>query len=276
VPSARRRINISMALPKLVTTAHNSVPSARRRINISTVLPKLMLNASLRRRELAILALGLCVIFGPCLNPTSTVLERGSPYNHEVDRQEAPIYSTPPCVDHPMECTDLCSSVGKFVKQHRDSVLSNPKSWLWYYEGVRDYYHCIDAKIVVEVGAAFGAQSAYHLKNAPFIQDPFMAGYDPEDPIAKLFMQAAPDATPEDISVAWAQSMAKDLAIDGDYLDTGMPPAGCKLRMHRLKSNENCSGITALMRCSLMDFIHMRAWKKISRPGFQKSELVEV
>jgi hypothetical protein len=100
-----------MALPKLVTTAHNSVPSARRRINISTVLPKLML----RRRELAILALGLCVIFGLCLNPTSTVLERGSPCNHEVDRQEAPIYSTPPCVDHPMECTDLCSSVGKFV-----------------------------------------------------------------------------------------------------------------------------------------------------------------
>jgi hypothetical protein len=63
-----------------------------------------------------------------------------------------PKYSTPGCTPHPTECTGVCEVVGNFVKAQRDGVLSNPESWLWYYEGVRDCYHCIGAKRVVEVG----------------------------------------------------------------------------------------------------------------------------
>lgn len=154
-----------------------------------------------------------------------------------------PTYSTPSCTLHPTSCMGICEIVGKFVKIQRDGVLSNPKSWLWYYQGVLDYYRCVGAKKVVEVGAAFGSQTAFHLKNADFIEeyhvvDPFMAGYDPEDRMSKLFNEAAPDASPDDISLGWFTSMAKHLGNEGDYLSEGMPPAGCKLRMHRLKSHE--------------------------------------
>jgi hypothetical protein len=157
-----------------------------------------------------------------------------------------PRYSTPGCKPHPTECKGLCETVAPNVKRQRDAVLSNPKSWLNYYQGVLEYYRCTNAEIVVEVGVAFGAQTAYHLKNADFIKeyhvvDPFMAGYDPEDPMSKLFEQAAPGSTPDDISVAWADSMAKALGVDGEYLDTGMTPASCKLRMHRVKSHEGAA-----------------------------------
>lgn len=157
--------------------------------------------------------------------------------------EDVPMYFTPECKPHPTECTGMCKIVGKFLKEQRDGVLSNPTSWMWYYQGVSDYYRCIGAKKVVEVGVAFGGQTAFHLKNSEFIEeyhvvDPFMAGYDPEDPMSKQFNLAAPDATPEDISIGWATSMAKELGNDGDYLKEGMTPAGCKLRMHRLKSDE--------------------------------------
>lgn len=97
-------------------------------------------------------------------------------------------------------------------------------------------------KKVVEVGAAFGSQTAFHLKYSTFIDeyhivDPFMAGYDPEDPMANQFRIAAPDASPEDISIAWYESMARHLGGEGDYLQgDAMPPADCKLRIHRFKS----------------------------------------
>ena len=150
--------------------------------------------------------------------------------------------STPGCKDHTQFCTGLCTIVADFLRQRRKNVLSNPKSWSWYYQSVSDYYRCVNAKVVVEVGVAFGAQTAFHLKNSEFIDeyhvvDPFLAGYDPEDPMANEFMKAAPDATPDEISKAWFESMDKDLGIDGVYNgETKMQPGGCKLRMHRLKS----------------------------------------
>jgi hypothetical protein len=35
--------------------------------------------------------------------------------------------------------------------------------------------------------------------------------------------------------------MAKSLGVDGEYRDEGMTPAGCKLRMHRVKSHEGAA-----------------------------------
>mmetsp|Transcript_28369 Transcript_28369/g.43962 ORF Transcript_28369/g.43962 Transcript_28369/m.43962 type:complete len:296 (-) Transcript_28369:15-902(-) len=103
----------------------------------------------------------------------------------------------------------------------------------------------INAKRIVEVGVAWGAQTAYHLKHgADFIEeyhvvDPFLAGYDANDPMSKLIAESAPDASYEDISLAWYQGMSMDLGNDGMYLqDEPMPPAGCRLRMHRYKSVE--------------------------------------
>eukprot|EP00957_Ditylum_brightwellii_P086972 6619971-Ditylum_brightwellii.AAC.1 len=71
---------------------------------------------------------------------------------------------------------------------------------------------------------------AFHLKNDNFIEeyhiiDPFLAGYDLDDAMSKQFNLAPPDASPEDILIAWFNSMAKNLGSDGQYLSEGMPPA---------------------------------------------------
>ena len=150
------------------------------------------------------------------------------------------------CRAHPSSCEGLCDVVGSFVRKQRYGVLSNPKSWMWYYQGVLDYYRCTDAKIIVEVGVAFGAQTAYHLKNGlDFIEeyhvvDPFLAGYDPNDPMSKQFEKAAPGSTPEEVSNAWYQAMAMDLGRDGIYMPEKNekidPAPGCHLRMHHEKN----------------------------------------
>ena len=152
---------------------------------------------------------------------------------------------TPPCQPHPTTCTGLCAQVSSFVKQQREGVLKNPESWLWYYQGILDYYKCAKAKIVVEVGVAWGAQTAFHLKHTHdffdeyHVVDPFLAGYDPTDPMSSLFLEAAPNATAKDISNAWYQSIAKELGHDGHYLgDEPMEPGGCTLRMHHKPSVE--------------------------------------
>lgn len=155
---------------------------------------------------------------------------------------------TPPCKPHPTTCTGLCATVGAFVKQQREGVLSNPESWLWYYQGVLDYYKCTNATKVVEVGIAWGAQTAHHLHHAHdffeeyHVVDPFLAGYDDTDPMSNLFLQAAPNATPAQISSAWYTSIAKDLGVDGHYLGTTPKnmnqPGGCTLRMHHQPSTE--------------------------------------
>ena len=68
---------------------------------------------------------------------------------------------------------------------------NSTKSWAWYYPSVLSYYQCVQARIVVEVGAAFGSQAQYMLKNLHSLQeyhivDPFLAGYDKEDPMSKV------------------------------------------------------------------------------------------
>jgi len=189
---------------------------------------------------------------------------------------------TPGCKDHTQFCTGMCAIVADFLRQRRKNVLSNPKSWSWYYQGVSDYYRCVNAKVVVEVGVAFGAQTAFHLKNSEFIDeyhvvDPFLAGYDPEDPMANEFMKAAPDATPDEISKAWFESMDKDLGIDGLYNgETKMQPGGCKLRMHRLKSVDAASLFGDLsVDAVFIDGLHtyegvvddIKAWKSKIKVG---------
>jgi len=85
---------------------------------------------------------------------------------------------------------------------------------------------------------------AFHLKaGRDFIQeyhvvDPFLADYDVHDPMSKMFRISAQHASVEEISRAWATAIAKDIGVDGLYLQEGMPPAGCQLRMYRLKSAE--------------------------------------
>lgn len=186
--------------------------------------------------------------FLPSTTSTGTSLSltsNNAPKSHtEIDVVDP--FVTPMCKPHPSSCEGLCDVVGSFVRKQRYEVLSNPKSWMWYYQGVLDYYRCTNAKIIVEVGVAFGAQTAYHLKNGlDFIEeyhivDPFLAGYDPDDPMSKEFEKAAPGSTPEEVSNAWYQAMAMDLGRDGMYMPEKNekidPAPGCHLRMHHEKS----------------------------------------
>jgi len=153
---------------------------------------------------------------------------------------------TPECRPHPTKCDGLCETVSNFIRKNRFGVLKNPKTWSHYYQGVLEYYRCTNAKKIVEVGVAWGAQTAYHLKNGmDFIDeyhvvDPFMAGYDPDDPMSQQFEKAAPGSNPQQISDAMFQGMAMDLGRDGMYLPGDNekidPPPVCRLRMHHLKS----------------------------------------
>ena len=70
------------------------------------------------------------------------------------------------------------------------------------------------------------------------VVDPFMAGYDKKDIMSKWMQKAAPEASPADISLAWYKSISLALGTLGELFDEGMEPAGCRLRMHRLKSVE--------------------------------------
>ena len=77
--------------------------------------------------------------------------------------------------------------------------------WHWYYPNILKYYECINAKVVVEVGAAFGGQTQYMLKNGQntieeyHVVDPFMAGYDRKDVMSRWMQKAAPGVSPSDV-----------------------------------------------------------------------------
>ena len=152
---------------------------------------------------------------------------------------------TPQCHSHTKEeeCNDFCQTVGDYVKGRRN----DRGMWHWYYPNILKYYECINAKVVVEVGAAFGGQTQYMLKNGRntieeyHVVDPFMAGYDRKDVMSRWMQKAAPGVSPSDISIAWYKSISLALGTKGEYRDEGMQPAGCRLRMHRLKSVEGAS-----------------------------------
>ena len=95
---------------------------------------------------------------------------------------------TPACVPHPKHCRGLCAQVGSFVQKQRDGV-SDGRGWSWYYDAVAQYATCMNARVWVEVGAAWGALSRHMLRHATTIQeyhvvDPFRGGYDKDDPTA--------------------------------------------------------------------------------------------
>mmetsp|Transcript_4876 Transcript_4876/g.7400 ORF Transcript_4876/g.7400 Transcript_4876/m.7400 type:complete len:323 (-) Transcript_4876:159-1127(-) len=196
-----------------------------------------------------VLLVGLCFLVTLSVGGKNSAGIDLSPAQQRTGKEEVERYATPKCAPHPAKCEGLCHTVSEFVRQRRIGTLANPKAWSWYYAGVLEYYRCSNAKIIVEVGVAWGAQTAYHLKHgSDFIEeyhvvDPFLAGYDPDDPMSKNFEAAAPGAKPEDISRAWFQGMAMDLGKDGMYMKGTAdekidPPPGCLLRMHHAKSVE--------------------------------------
>ena len=106
-------------------------------------------------------------------------------------------FVTPSCKPHPSHCEGLCSTVSTFVQEERKLYLTTKDSWGAYYKSVHEYYRCVDAKIIVEVGIAYGSQTAYHLKHGrDFIKeyhvvDPFLGGYDKGDATSRKFQEAA-------------------------------------------------------------------------------------
>ena len=170
------------------------------------------------------------------------ILEKPEPA--AIDR-----FVTPSCKPHPSHCEGLCSTVSTFVQEERKLHLTTKDSWGAYYKSVHEYYRCVNAKIIVEVGIAYGSQTAYHLKHGrDFIKeyhvvDPFLAGYDKGDAASRKFQEAAPGASPKDISLAWFQGIAFDIGSNGMYVpgnETSKihPAPGCRLRMHHVTSVE--------------------------------------
>jgi Methyltransferase domain len=153
----------------------------------------------------------------------------------------------PGCKTNPLDCDDLCQRVGDFVLRKREEVLNGVydwKRWAWYYPSVSSYLSCAKTKIFVEVGSAFGSHAAYHLNHSEFLEeyhivDPFLAGYDPDDPMSQLLGTAAANATPSEISTAWATSMLHHFRFEGRYTtkDT-IKPAGCKVELHHMVSEK--------------------------------------
>jgi Methyltransferase domain len=153
----------------------------------------------------------------------------------------------PRCKTNPLDCDDLCRRVGDFVLTRREEILngiSDWKGWAWYYPSVSSYLRCAKTKIFVEVGSAFGAHAAYHLNHSKFLEeyhivDPFLAGYDPDDPMSHLLATAAANATPPEISKALATSMLHHFRFEGKYTtkDT-IKPAGCKVELHHMVSEK--------------------------------------
>ena len=147
-------------------------------------------------------------------------------------RAEPP--ATPACVPHPEHCSGLCRQVGSFVKMQRDGVAEG-RGWSWYYDAVAKYATCVNARVWVEVGAAWGSLARHMLLHAPTIQeyhivDPFLGGYDKADPMSKQFAMAVANRSLDDISHAWARHIGWALGTSPEA------NAGCRLRIHRLPS----------------------------------------
>ena len=146
---------------------------------------------------------------------------------------------TPPCIKHPTTCNELCQNVGRLVRSRRDQVQADTNHKARHFPTLLNYYKCIDAKVIVEIGNPIGSHAQYMLKlrsggiRQYHIIDPFLMKGD------EVIKKVAQDgASEEAISVAWADSVRKALGVDGEYMDEFMEPAGCKLRVHRIEATE--------------------------------------
>jgi hypothetical protein len=95
----------------------------------------------------------------------------------------------------------------------------------------------MNARVWVEVGAAWGAMSRHMLRHATTIQeyhivDPFRGGYDAGDPMSKQFAMAVANRSFDEISRAWADHIGWALGTSAEA------SAGCQLRIHRVPSVE--------------------------------------
>ena len=112
----------------------------------------------------------------------------------------------------------------------RDGVAEG-RGWSWYYDAVAKYATCVNARVWVEVGAAWGSLARHMLLHAPTIQeyhivDPFLGGYDKADPMSKQFAMAVANRSLDAISHAWARHIGWALGTSPEA------NAGCRLRIH--------------------------------------------
>lgn len=143
---------------------------------------------------------------------------------------------TPPCIKHPSVCDGLCDSIGTLMRDRRNAVQSDIEgSKSWYQSTMLQYYTCMDAKVIIEIGDNTGSHAQYALKHRSggirqyHLVDPFQTESDDHE----LSMLTS-GATESSVSQAWADSVRKAIGVDGEFLDEGMEPAGCKFRIHRV------------------------------------------
>lgn len=167
--------------------------------------------------------------------------------NHDSTLQNEFLFpahpKTPPCETHAPVCEGLCKSVNSFAQSRRNLLQADVENGLSRnLQSVLEFFKCRNATRIVEVGSSsgFGATAQYILKHylkditEYHVVDPFVVGKG----MMRIFRGSTPKATAEQISKAWADSLGTAFGIDGEFLDQGMQPAGCKLRIHRLKSKD--------------------------------------